>query len=96
MDPEIRDDLLSEVRTMLGEYIDRKNSITNKSVGEDSLVQLRIDTCKKLAHLEVRVQKIRDQEKKTKALSAEGKMLEDKIDNIETKEPVLAGESKGI
>lgn len=96
VDPEIRDDLLSEVRTMLGEYIDRKNSITNKSVGEDSLVQLRIDTCKKLAHLEVRVQKIRDQEKKTKALSAEGKMLEDKIDNIETKEPVLAGESKGI
>lgn len=51
------------------------------------MVPLRIDMCKQLALMEMKVGEIREKDKKTESMNNEAKLLVDKINEVEVLSP---------
>lgn len=86
-----REILLGEAKSLLNTYIDRKTDIisrdkNNKDYNGDNLISLRNDMCGELAKMEIKLNNIKNIDLKTKKIIDEGKLLTDKIENIEYKE----------
>ena len=84
--------LLSELKELLNEYIERKTIIIGQDnkISQDeneSLIKLRTDICKKLAKIEIIINTIKIKDTKKKAINKEGALLTDKIDKINKLDP---------
>jgi len=79
--------ILSELKELLNEYIERKTTIIgqdNKINQEEneSLIKLRNDICKKLAQIEIKLNKVKIKDTKKKAITKEATLLSNKIDKV--------------
>ncbi len=95
VNPEIRDDLLLDIKGILNNYVERKSNIisgnnSTKELGADNMVNLRIDICRDIAKMQMKIDKIREVDKKQQALNNESKKLDDKIIDISKFKPVVS------
>ena len=84
--------LLSELKELLNEYIERKTIIIGQDnkISQDeneSLIKLRTDICKKLAKIEIIINTVKIKDTKKKAINEEGALLTDKINKINKLDP---------
>lgn len=99
INPKDRTNMLNNAQELLETYVTRSRNIINQddsivNMQADNIVDLRIDMCKKIAKMEIKLNEIRARDKKHETLSSEGKMLSNKIEAIESRntEPVEAEE----
>ena len=85
--------LLSDIKNLLNDYIERKTTIigqdnkVSSQAERDNLIRLRNDMCKKLAKIEIRVNDVKAKDTKKKAVTEEGKLLTEKIEKVDKLEP---------
>ena len=83
--------MLEKAKQLLNTYMERSKAIINQdqnTFGQDTdnMVNLRLDVCRELAKMEMKVNEIREKDRKHKVLNDEGKLLDNKISNISNKE----------
>ena len=91
INPQDREIMLEKAKQLLNTYMERSKAIINQdqnTFGQDTdnMVNLRLDVCRELAKMEMKVNEIREKDRQHKVLNDEGKLLDNKISNISNKE----------